>query len=125
MKANELRTGNLVMGEVITHEVDHKILWEISEYPGLYKPIPLTEEWLLKLGFIYDEHKKRLGISFNPQAQWFTLFLMKHDFGFWIIISTNNRTKEINIGTKKYIHEVQNLYFALTGEELCSSVPPQ
>jgi hypothetical protein len=77
------------------------------------KPIPITEEWLIKCGFekgpAYEPegitYKKRIGIS--PVA-----------------ISTTERYRYLWIDEKlihhnhQHVHQLQNLYFALTGEEL-------
>jgi hypothetical protein len=129
MKANELRIGNTIMsmaGIVTVRSINdasdgHYIGMKefvfasnISEFSG----IPLTEEWLLKFGFKYQ----RPGIG--GQDSW-------AGYGFWQL--PNN---EFNlIGTKsgtvyfnrcwdwqiKHVHQLQNLYFALTGTELCKS----
>ena len=71
------------------------------------EPIPLTEEWLLIMGFEKCEHKtepqyykdcEEISVRLFPKEKYFTLAYL---------------------GTEiKYLHELQNLYFALTGEEL-------
>jgi hypothetical protein len=76
------------------------------------KSIPLNEEWLLKFGFKYKRP------SAGGQDQWagfgiwgygdFYLLGYKKGFEYWY-----GRQYEI-----KYVHQLQNLYFALTGEEL-------
>jgi len=62
------------------------------------KPIPLTEEWLTKFGFKKDDG------FFNKDGVWLT-----PDFG----LDGINPFKPI-----KYVHQLQNLFFAITGEEL-------
>ena len=112
MKANELRIGNLVT-QIIhknTHdqEIEIKVNWQeiwwISKGTNSYKPIPLTEEWLLKFGFEKYEfdhkenqyrHKDRLIVFRDGKFV---------DYGSSVIL--------------EYVHQLQNLYFALTGEEL-------
>jgi hypothetical protein len=64
-------------------------------------PIPLTEEWLLKFGFI----------KHVSQSIWYTL--NKVDVWFFDGKYVNDIDVEI-----KYVHELQNLYFALTKKEL-------
>lgn len=66
---------------------------------GMIEPIPLTEEWLLKFGF-------------KPFVKDFT----KNG----IIIHTRKRGYVLrkSVPIIKYVHQLQNLYFALTGEEL-------
>jgi hypothetical protein len=70
------------------------------------QPIPLTEEWLKKFGFEYDTviwHKDRIMLaSANREfSTWYGSFI----YG------------KIDIFVKT-VHQLQNLYFALTGEEL-------
>lgn len=64
------------------------------------KPTPLTEEWLLKFGFKY---KNGYGFIFKYG------YISKQD-KYWIY---HNICKKID-----FVHQLQNLYFALTGEEL-------
>ena len=73
----------------------------------MFEPIPLTEEWLLKFG-IYEP----IGIHNSM-------------FSGLIIVEWNEYTKlyefcvgDISLVFIKYVHQLQNLYFALTGEEL-------
>ena len=99
MKASELRIGNLVYKNGIATEITADTMLDILRYTTPFEPIRLTEEWLLKFGF---ERNKDAWTSF-----------IKND----VIIATDkfiymSRTK------LKYVHQLQNLYFALTGEEL-------
>lgn len=76
-------------------------------------PIPLTEEWLLKFGF-NNINSKEYGIKCG--SCWMSLSNPKNmgewqDCYCWIF----DRFKFIEL---KYVHQLQNLYFALTGEEL-------
>lgn len=114
MNAQELRIGNLVMFGELRHECkpcDILNLYqseiaksEISEY----KPIPLTEEWLLKAGF--EKDSKSL---FHPQ--WLTDNLK----GYCIYCENIEYVKGCDPRPHiKYIHQIQNLYFSLTGKEL-------
>ncbi len=133
MNARELRIGNLlkpissieypglspIMSEFVEVEginyrssveimfqVDiewlHTTVWESS-----LEPIPLTEEWLIKTGLERREksyYKYPVYISIKP-------CLGEHYFAF----EFGDSTDEIEI---KYVHQLQNLFFALTGEEL-------
>jgi hypothetical protein len=116
MKANELRIGNLFIlpngdiGKISYHEI--RLMVVAIEKPD-YKPIPLTEEWLLKFGFSNREafSYKEWFIGFNPITHdWMfdICWLVGHDYPFY-------RNGHFAI---KYLHQLQNLYFALTGEEL-------
>ena len=110
MKASELRIGNLVnyneggIFKVIgIHEFgidcENEIETTYMEYEN-FKPIPLTEEWLLKFGF----KNNRLGL--------FDCVKVGDDIGYHIYF-IGKHLKEV-----QYVHQLQNLYFALTGEEL-------
>ena len=120
MKANELRIGNLVYlvdKEKICEILDGHEIDECDENP-LVQPIPLTEEWLLKFGFdLYDGFSNMRFIN-----------IVKHEYDSSTISfsHTEQLTRFSNGHPKgstliphiKYVHQLQNLYFALTGEEL-------
>jgi len=78
------------------------------------KPIPLTEEILLKCGF-----KKDLDGSFQKNDV--SIFLDKR-FKTNLYLQTNDSNRNfIWFGYEckiQHLHQLQNLYFALTGEEL-------
>ena len=114
MKASDLRIGNLVynvLKEVIT--VDSIRDAGVNGYSiETIKPIPLTEEWLLKFGF--DKYRTDKAINYKKGLLRFT-FANKGVFkgkNFLMIANIINY-KNIN-----HVHQLQNLYFALTGEEL-------
>jgi hypothetical protein len=74
------------------------------------KPIPLTEEWLLKFGFVKDseyDNTFNLGIEVLNGFKDFTI-----DIRAKVLLLD---CMEIKI---EYVHQLQNLYFALTGEDL-------
>ena len=113
MKANELRIGNWVFNGRNAQVTPKQIEW-FSE--GVYDllPIELTEEWLLKFGFVW-ELDKSYSLTINENNG---LFI-------WVDLNTLHPIAElIDSGDRvvvnhiKYIHQLQNLYFALTGEEL-------
>jgi len=106
MKANELRIGNLVYFVDEEAKVDLDILEMIFDHFGEWNPIPLTEEWLVKLGF------KRWG-KFDLWKTYQTTVCT--------IAGTTQSGFELSKIPRvevKYVHQLQNLYFALTGEEL-------
>ena len=87
------------------------------------KPIPLTEEWLLRFGFKKNENDEpqidtnegsALSISMRHTPYKYTAWhVVKQEFKYWIISEC------------KFVHQLQNLYFALTGEELKLKQPKQ
>ena len=108
IKANELRIGNLIIlpngdiGKISYHEI--RLMVVAIEKPD-YQPIPLTEEWLLKFGFQWKNFAFRDGT--------FTVRFQKE---FYVYLSLEGvRPIQIKL---EHCHQLQNLYFALTGEEL-------
>jgi hypothetical protein len=115
IQLNEIRLGNLVKadnekiwnstynGSIVAVDID--ILMDIFKDENLYSPIPLSVELLEQAGFkwqggdhyaneendIWIEDKSGLYRFARP-------FLTKYNL--------------------KYLHQLQNLYFALTGTEL-------
>jgi hypothetical protein len=76
-------------------------------------PIPLTEEWLLKFGFErhhFDYSNGVIYIKDVPNNNEFKWGVYPFELGSGFII---NKSKNL-----KYVHQLQNLYFALTNEEL-------
>lgn len=119
MKESELRIGNLVYDEQleIVENVTINIIQKISLKIEHYKPIPITEEWLLEFGFnkrngerycdMHEEfeectyyHFNLLELHYNPELDYYT---------------DNSFSVELKLD---YVHQLQNLYFALTYEEL-------
>jgi hypothetical protein len=125
MKANELRIGNyymfadyngIVYGQV--KEIKHNQFGFLSDYDGvnfeICRPIPITEEWVLKLGFEYHSFDKNYVIK-NKDGYCNSI---KNNDGEWCY---NNDISDANcyfIRELKYIHQLQNLYYALNEEEL-------
>jgi len=114
MEAKELRIGNLVHYEYKEMskdiEVDITVLQELEHfiYRNRIKPILLTEEWLLKFGFDGDQ-----------QEGWESTCgkdVYLQDWGDDNYRHVSNRG--CCVMQIKYVHSLQNLYFALTGEEL-------
>lgn len=120
MKAEELRIGNVVLHKKTIVKINdigrawhtHRVL-PIEKFSAPsrkcrvkeYSPIPLTEEILLDCGF-----EKTYGLRFQIDD------ILMLDMG--------DLTAGINpydifwIGDCKYVNQLQNLYFALTGQEL-------
>ncbi|SHH96072.1 hypothetical protein SAMN05421866_0052 [Chryseobacterium oranimense] len=116
MEENELRIGNLVYdydGKVSTvTSIDHRSIRVNNEsigFSGLsLNPIPLNYEWLLKLGFEKD------GNEFSKDR-----FIIRLDQRSLIIQGFEYDYNGILLGTENlYVHDLQNLYFAVKREEL-------
>ena len=134
MKSNELRIGNLVYGKEIETVKAIGIegyIWFDDKRNLLVEhcqPIPLTEEWLLKFGFKAWDDKKTiytLEIDIDEYNNtcfrfWFQSDKLVFDYIQNEIHPTESIFDDKNIIRLeiKYIHQLQNLFFALTNEEL-------
>jgi len=117
MQAKELRIGNLVYKfgvppavEIIRLSKD-KILIDAT-------PITLTEEWLKRFGCLPNDTDDSGNINYWNKEKDFSvdMELFRTSTGIESILSyviCSNRKKQIT-----YVHQLQNLYYALTGEEL-------
>jgi hypothetical protein len=140
MKASEIRVGNWFRYPglwsyrqpegAIFSEFDFQ--WEDRDWFAVGEsmlfldevlPIPLTEEWLIKFGF--EKIKKESYVNGFE-------FILKPDSDLefngighhgWLkgdrslVVNTLCRGNYV-CNTVGYVHQLQNLYFALTGEEL-------
>lgn len=128
MESNELRIGNWVetpvtgCQQVVSLGIDEMEAARDFALPintcgkySEYAPIPLTPEWLERLG---AKEKKvpalpsewvfvteSIELSWSPDRPW------------EVILFIVNSLDSIQIDCE-HVHQLQNLYFALTGEEL-------
>ena len=126
---HDLKCGNTLNyqtseGEILPTVIYWQDLKWLTEDPKgfnlVHSPIPLTEDWLLKFGF---ERKDS-----STCVQWWNgINEITHD---WLVdliwLKEPERIGAPNFPfyrngkhTIYYVHQLQNLYFALTGEELC------
>jgi len=104
MKANELRIDNWIESPVIGWaQINTKGIQAIAEGKHKYKPIPLTEEWVLKLGF---KRMKRSNVFFCKRV--LIYFHLVDNFAYG---KSHSRTK------LKHVHQLQNLFYCLSGGE--------
>ena len=113
MKATELRIGNWVdyFGKAIEVEAHHFNTREMDEG---FKPIPLTEEWFKKFGCKPEFYGGQGNIGYNVLVKGLGR-LFSHDGLIWhpSMALANFLKCEL-----KYVHQFQNLYHTLKGEEL-------
>ena len=130
MKANELRIWNYVrfyatesIITAINNNDEENSYVDVASYNDIpiedLNPIPLTEDWLLKFGFekeidefdIFSIHNSQYSIQHYKNG--------KCIFVYSPINELNPEDEENVIFLQiKHVHQLQNLYFALTGEEL-------
>ena len=115
---NKLRIGNWVFGNKVAIQVKSSIdLCNIENLPDEFEPIPLNYKWLRKFGFDDSEYKDGyIGVDVNnsnfvlskPEKYEFTKnYIWEYKAGVW--------QKFVEL---KYVHQLQNLFFAITGKEL-------
>jgi hypothetical protein len=113
MENTELRLGNWVCsyGAIyvqVAQLTKGKIMIDAT-------PIPLTGKWLKKFGFT----KTGKGVWYKDWKSWHYQ-IEKHPctpvgYVFFIDVEGEAAPPSVEIGS---VHELQNLYYALTGEEL-------
>ena len=108
----ELRIGNYISNKKdILFNVLPEDIETISKFPDNYNPIPLTEEWLLRLGFHKGSIPEPDGSRCYYKGMLDVIFKTSNGF----IYSNHKPSGHTKI---EYLHQLQNLYFALTGVEL-------
>ena len=119
MEPRELRIGNIVHHEqrgkdyTYINSRDIQNIEEGTEWGKMFSPLTLTEEWLVRLGFEDDGY-----MQIPPNR--------KYSFAseIYLIVSEDLQSVQISIGDATayidchHVHELQNLYHALTGKEL-------
>jgi hypothetical protein len=126
MNVQELRIGNLIhySGSYLTEDNNEfneslaAYLLLVRDEWDFVKPIPLTEEWLLKFGFKkpLDWHCFKLTLN-NSDDERFKSSLQVGFAGCGYVQVCRSGINAYAVKCK-YVHQLQNLYFALTGEEL-------
>lgn len=128
MKANDLRIGNWIRYEdklvqvvqlsslmILCQRDENQFL--VNHEPEIFQPIELTEDILIKIGFkkniIYGSTIEYLPINNDLVS----VFCTKEKQNIKIQIVCENATETI-VKYIKYIHQLQNAYYCLTGQEL-------
>lgn len=101
IKAKELMIGNLVYRD----KRDEPVQMILPYFSHLHRldPIPITEEWLVNFGF-----------QKTSDERW------EHNNGHHIVINEGfiYRVPGVSLKRIEHVHDLQNLYFALTQNEL-------
>jgi hypothetical protein len=122
MKANELRIGNYVFDRYKITQVD-KYFYQSAEcfWTNEFKPIPLTEHWLFRFGFEknidYEQEINEYGkLSESNGRRGVGLYL--HEGEWFVTFREDVGCGWCELNEIEYVHQLQNLYFALTNDEL-------
>ena len=118
---NELRIGNYMLS--VGADI-HEVVYIGGIYIGVVSkkhcllnikdvnPIPLTEKWLLDFEFEGDNYGSNKGVKYSKGIY---SVVMNSEGIFFVICNYLELAPYFKI---QYVHHLQNLYFALTGEEL-------
>lgn len=122
IEPKELRIGNFVSrvnGD--SYQATVATISDLENGHLIVNPIPITKEWLNDFGFMEDEDK---GFIPDEDRHCTVLSFKNIDFAFiegncylWLEVESDTwyNMKWTKI---KYVHQLQNLFFALTGQEL-------
>lgn len=119
MKGTDLRIGNLIeidnqivtvggviVGSVLVLTNKESAIFDCIPITNV-KPIPLTEEWLLKFGY------EKYYYYYDNKADFRIRKSKNHYIAYFSFNDINYTLCEL-----KHIHHLQNLYHSLTGKEL-------
>lgn len=122
IEAKDLRSGNLILnrhGEV--EEVDWMTFKDMCQ-PRMsghgYTGIPLTPEWLERMGFTMDINPL---IMLGTPDRFLYFAVVRGEF--YPALKTysefaNEEPQTASLNRIEYVHELQNLYWCLCGKEL-------
>ena len=110
MDSKELRIGNWVKRKTQPEgfQIDAQSFSRIDKPNHDYQPIPLTEEWLIKFTH------KNINTSGMYQKDRFILRWMG-SYNYWYVVDAESGTYITKV---EFVHEWQNAYRFLNGEEL-------
>ena len=128
MKANELRIGNWVHSKITGNDFQvtaEDIVNIFNSDTEIVEPILISADWLMNSGLKREDRgsvSAQFHIGINP---------ITHDWLFdlvWLKSSMDYSLKDYPFYRNghhelKYVHILQNLYHALTGEELTLERP--
>jgi hypothetical protein len=115
---NELRIGNWVL----IHRTELQMLeGDFGYRDDFYSPIPLTEHWLFRFGFEknidYEQEINEYGkLSESNGRRGVGLYL--HEGEWFVTFREDVGCGWCELNEIEYVHQLQNLYFALTNDEL-------
>lgn len=131
MKSQELRIGSLYKAplEFFKGSIEAKLMSEDEcfvlteskmvllfqfDLLTLVQPVPITEKWLLKFGFDKEKFTKYIGKDAGSLWEISVLTNSENEVWAWNM----DREMVCFLGKCEHVHQLQNLYFALTGQEL-------
>ncbi len=131
MDAKDLRIGNFVQSipQNRIYTVKLTTLKRIMAGKPFVSPIELNEMWLVNFGFEKEDkketefHSNFYSMCLLDYKYSFAYADFRKDWGFYhsytdaLEDEDNNKFEFVSCGIK-YVHQLQNLFYSLTGEEL-------
>ena len=125
---NEVRIGNWVemqYSKEVRYTTIQPSCFSVN-IDKFYLPIPLDEDWLQKFGFEFFDYDL---ISDNPDfiylsykiqldGKRYYYSIINTEFSYWQFCKKTEWAEEMLIASCQYVHQLQNLFFAITGSEL-------
>jgi hypothetical protein len=122
LDSHEIRLGNtykVEMGDgtcksslINLEDLSNLLDDDLDDY---YQAMELDEVWLIKLGFEYDEHYNNYVIKAKG---YYNSVGYNDEDGDWYYNNDRSNAGCYYITSIQYVHQLENLYFAMTGEEL-------
>jgi len=119
MKAQELRIGNYILSDgfpLCIAPLNMSYLCKEFELDSAYKPIPLTEDILLKCGFEKFEYKNNFRYSHDESNYYVELHGDKACFVIQDFESCHSITHYVC--HSYFLHDFQNAFYSLNKTEL-------
>lgn len=109
VRKNEIRIGNVIRSDSTTITINSGNISDVINHSERYMPLPVTKEVLIKSGFI-----KRPNSNFyllNKLEDYYFIFTGR----IGILYKVDSGVVGVPI---RFIHELQNSLFYLTGKEI-------
>lgn len=129
INARELRIGNIYRrkhgkgftDQAIDEGMMGKIFGNTNEFAlNDFENIPISEEWLIQLGFEKSFSHGYLNSQFYRKEN-YTLNELQGEDAYYAFCEWEDAAEQQGyrrLSQIQYVHQLQNLYFALTGTEL-------
>jgi hypothetical protein len=116
VKAQELRIGNWVeLKNSGRLKVDADNIGDVVNNPAIFNPIPLSPEVLTACGFEKIGEDGYIIYEFEDEKNPNEGFRVEYEGEGYAYYYPSNTAMDVQIN---YLHQLQNLYYCLTGEEL-------
>jgi hypothetical protein len=127
IKAIDVRIGNYAIYEGKIYKLSAASILDLSRNEGKeFEAIPITEDWLLKFGFtnidqtnIYVKSMHKIG---GEKLKSIAVYIDEENYTVAIVdyYAGVEKTDLLHLDYE-YVHQLQNLYYALTGLDLSVS----